>query len=98
MERVSAVCQIKVRFPIRTCRRWDRGAEKEMPYISEDGYIPEAYAALEESFIYSTEMNPRLIELPKELMALRFADRIKEAIKKYTPEYYNFLYYYLNDL
>lgn len=58
-----------------------------------DGYIPEAYAALEESFIYNTEMNPRLIELPKELMALRFADRIKEAIKKYTPEYYNFLYY-----
>ena len=28
--------------------------------------------------------------MPKELMALRFADRIKEAIKQHTPEYYNF--------
>ncbi len=58
-----------------------------------DGYIPEAYAALLEAFMVDTELNPKIIEIPKELMAVRFADRIKEAIKKYTTEYYNFLYY-----
>lgn len=56
-----------------------------------DGYIPEAYDALLEAFTVETELNPRIIEIPKELMAVRFADRIKEAIRKYTPEYYNFV-------
>lgn len=49
------------------------------------------YSALLDAFVAETETNPSIIEIPKELMAYRFADRIKEAINKYTPEYYNFV-------
>lgn len=52
-----------------------------------DGFM---YSVLLDAFEVSIEENPALIEIPKELMALRFADRIKEAIKQHTPEYYNF--------
>lgn len=49
------------------------------------------YSALLEAFIAETEIDTNIVEIPKQLMAFRFADKIKEAINKYTPEYYNFV-------
>lgn len=51
------------------------------------------YSTLLEAFTVEAENYPQFLDTPKELIALRYADRIKEAIKKYTPEYYNFLNY-----
>ncbi len=51
------------------------------------------YSVLLEAFTVEAENNPQFIDTPRELIALRYADRIKESIKKYTPEYYNFLNY-----
>ncbi len=55
-----------------------------------EGFIPLMYEACMEEFKTWAESYPAAITIPQELMAIRFADRIKEAIKQYTPEYYNF--------
>ncbi len=58
-----------------------------------DGFDGLMYSVLQEAFRVEVKENPQFLDIPRELMALRCADRIKVAINKFTPEYYNFLNY-----